>query len=163
MIPAKWRTLDPKSSRQLAIMLTGGGTAIIWSIIDPEGWEPFVKILAFWWVFVPIFIAKVVIDQALMSWFGRRKANGDIEEYVDQKQERLDRIEAAINRLHDYVQEIDPDLEEEFRLEQEFMSGNGGMFAGMNHMEYIRNRKKAGKRTSFTSIWYDFPDNTENQ
>lgn len=35
-------------------------------------------------------------------------------------------MEAALNRLHDYVQEIAPELEEERQLEREFMSGTGG-------------------------------------
>lgn len=73
-----------------------------------------------------------------------------------------DRIEAAISRLHGYVQEIDPDMYKELRLARKFMSGTGGMFAGMNHMEYVRGREKTGKRKEYShSIWRDPPEEGE--
>ena len=159
MIPARWKAMRPATSRQLAVLLTAAGAGILWRMLDPDGWKPFGAILAYSWVIFPAWIAFAVVDAALMEWFGKRKADGAAEEYVDPTQARLDNIEAAINRLHDYVQELDPELQEEFRLERDFMSGSGGMFAGMNHMEYARDREKAGRRTKHSrSIWRDPPD-----
>jgi hypothetical protein len=143
------------------MLLTAAGAGFLWRALDPEGWKPFGAILAYWWVIFPAWLAFTVIDALLMGWFGRRKVDGKPEEYIDPTQARLDNIEAAINRLHNYVQELDPELQEEFELEREFMSGNGGMFAGMNHMEYVRDRQNAGKRTKYSdSIWRDPPENT---
>lgn len=144
------------------MLLTAAGVGIAWRTLDPEGWKPIGAILAYWWVIFPAWIAYAVIDATLMDWFGKRGADGKADEYVDPLQTRLDMIEAAINRLHDYVQEIDPELQEELRLEREFMSDTGGVFAGMNHMEYVRDREKAGKRTKYgQSIWRDPPEEAE--
>lgn len=62
----------------------------------------------------------------LMEWFGRRADDGRAEQYIDPVQARLDQMEAALNRLYDYVQEIDPELDEERQLEREFVSCTGG-------------------------------------
>lgn len=156
MIPAKWKTMRPDTARSLSLLVVAGGTGVVWRTLDPEGWKPVGAILAYWWIIFPAWIAYALVDSMLMEWFGRRSEDGRAELYVDPVQARLDRIEAAIDRLHDYVQELDPELEEERQLEREFMSGTGGMFAGMNHFEYVRDREKAGKRTiRGHSIWRD--------
>ncbi len=104
-----------------------------------------------------------MIDMMLMEWFGERNERGQTERYGDPAERRLEQIEAAINRLHDYVRDIDPELAEENRLEREFISGEGGMFAGMNRMEYVRDRERLGLLTRRgQSIWRDpdpLPDN----
>lgn len=155
MVPSKWKTTRPHNSRQLAMLITATGAGIVWRTIDPEGWKPIGAILRYWWVIFPAWIAYAVVDHFVMDWFGKRDESGKAEQYVNPTERRIDQIEAAINRLHDYVHEIDPDMAEENRLEREFMSGDGGMFAGMNHMEYVRDRKKRGLRTRHTSIWRD--------
>lgn len=154
-MPSKWQTMRPHTSRQLAMLATAVGVGIVWRTFDPEGWKPFGALLRYWWVIFPAWIAYAIVDHFLMEWFGKRTTDGKPEQYEDPIQKRLDGIEAAINRLHEYVQDIDPDLAEENRLEREFMSGDGGMFAGMNHMEYVRDREKRGLRTRHTSIWRD--------
>lgn len=138
------------------MLIVAAGTGVVWRTFDPEGWKPVGAILAYWWIIFPAWIAYAVVDAMLMEWFGRRAEDGRAEQYVNPVQARLDQIEAALNRLHEYVQEIDPQLEEERQLEREFMTGTGGMFAGMNHFEYVRDREKAGKRTiRGHSIWRD--------
>ena len=144
------------------MLLTAAGTGIAWRMLDPQAWKPVGAFLAYGWVIFPAWITYAVIDATLMEWFGKRKADGKAEEYIDPTQKRLENIEAAINRLHSYVQELDPELQEELELERAFLSGHGGMFAGMNHMEYVRDREKAGKRTKYNhSIWRDPPEDIE--
>ena len=159
----KWKTMRPHTSRQLAMFITAAGVGIAWRTFDPEGWRPIGQILRYWWVIFPAWIAYAVIDTMLMEWFGRRSESGQTEQYVDPTEQRFEQVEAAFNRLHEYVQDIDPELAEENRLKREFMSGEGGMFAGMNHMEYVRDREKRGLRTRRgQSIWHDpepLPDN----
>jgi hypothetical protein len=148
--------MRPATARSISMTIVAASTGMIWRVLDPEGWKPVGALLAYWWVIVPAWIAYALFDIMLMEWFGRRGEDGQTEQYVDPLEVRLEAIEAAINRLHDYVQEIDPELEEERRLEAKFMSGNGGMFAGMNHFEYVRDREEAGKRTiRGHSIWHD--------
>ena len=147
--------MNPETARLLAVAGTGLGTGIIWRWLDPESWKHIGIILAYIWVIIPMHFAYILINVLLMDWFGKRTKSGGVEEYIKPLDRRLDNIEAAINRLHDYVQQIDPELEEERGLEDEFMSGQGGIFAGMNHMEYVRDQKKAGKRTMGRSIWRD--------
>lgn len=92
-----------------------------------------------------------------MEWFGKRDESGKINDFIDPTAKRLDEIEAAINRLHEYVQEIDPDLDEERRLWDDFMNEKH-MLAGADHFQYVRDREAAGKRTlrGFRhSIWRD--------
>ncbi len=156
MILSKWKTMRPETARSWSLLLTAMLVGIVWRYFGPEGWKPIGAILAYWWVIFPAWIAYIVIDVWLMDWFGQRAEDGKPQSYVDPVAARLDQMEAAINRLHEYVQELDPELAEEARLEREFMSGTGGMFAGMNHMEYVRDREKAGLRTRRGySIWRD--------
>ena len=154
-MPSKWKTMRPLTARQLAMLITAAGVGIVWRTIDPEGWRPIGAMLRYWWVIFPAWIAWAVIDYFLLKWFGKRDESGKAEQYVDPTERRFERIEAAINRLHDYVRDIDPELAEERRLERAFMNGEGGMFAGMSHMEYVRDREKRGLRTRTTSIWRD--------
>ncbi|WP_157105655.1 hypothetical protein [Sphingomonas sp. TDK1] len=153
---SKWKTMRPETARSLAIMVTAAGTA--WSLrtYDPGAWKPLGAILAYWWAIIPAWIVYVVIEIQLMRWLGATTEEGKPEVYVDPVERRLDNIEAAINRLHRYAQGLDPELKEEFELEREFMSGTGGMFAGMNHFQYVRDRENAGKRTiRGHNIWRD--------
>lgn len=148
--------MRPATARSWATLITAGVTAWALRTYDPETWKPVGAILAYWWVMFPATFLYYIIDIKLMDWFGRKNEEGKTEVYVDPVERRLDQIEQAINRLHRYVQELDPDLKEEFELEREFMSGEGGMFAGMNHMEYVRDRETAGKRTiRGHNIWRD--------
>ncbi len=156
MVTAKWKTMRPDTARGLSMFIVAAVAGIVWRTLDPEGWKPIGAVFAYWWVIFPMWIAYAIIDAVLMEWFGKRTEDGRAEQYVDPIQSRLDHIEAAINRLHEYVQELDPELEQERQLEREFMSEAGGMFAGMNHFEYVRDREKAGKRTVRShSIWRD--------
>jgi len=155
-VGSEWKKMRPHTSRQVAMLITAAGVGIIWRTFDPEGWRPIGQILRFWWVIFPAWIAYAVIDAILMEWFGKRNERGQTEQYVDPAERRIEEIEAAINRLHDYVRDIDPVLAEENRLEREFMSGEGGIFAGMDHMEYVRDRERRGLRTRRgRSIWRD--------
>ncbi|MBD8699289.1 hypothetical protein IFT54_05600 [Sphingomonas sp. CFBP 13714] len=157
----RWKTLRPQNSRSFAIVIVAIVGSWIWRQVDPEGWAPVSAILGYWWIIFPAGIAYILIDVLLMEWFGKRTPEGVAETYVDPTQKRLDDIEAAIGRLHRYVQEIDPELAEERELERTFMSGKGGMFAGADHHDYVRAREKAGKRTiRGHNIWRD-PDADE--
>lgn len=150
--------MRPTTARSLAALIVGGATLWLWRLLDPEGFQPIGAILAYAWLVFPASVAYIFVDVLLMEWFGARTAEGKAEAYVDPTQVRLERIERAIDRLHSYVQELDPELAEERQLKAEFMSGNGGIFAGMNHMEYVRDREQAGKRTlNSHSIWSE-PD-----
>ena len=163
---SKWNKMQPETSRQLSILIVAAGVGIVWRTFDPEGWKPIGQILRYWWVIFPAFISYSVINAKLMEWFGKRDESGKIEQFVEPTERRFEQIEAAINRLHEYVQDIDPDLAEENRLEREFLSGEGGMFAGMSHMEYVRDREKRGLRTKHTSIWHDvdpYPGSEEDE
>jgi hypothetical protein len=147
--------MRPDTSQQLAIIITAASVGIVLRTFDPEGWKPIGQILRYWWVIFPALISYFVINVILMKWFGKRDESGKTEQYVDPTERRFEQLEAAINRLHNYVQDIDPELAEGNRLEREFLSGEGGMFAGMKHMEYVRDREERGLRTKHTSIWRD--------
>lgn len=154
MVPAKWKTMRPATAKTFSIIIVAGVTGALIRTFDPEGWKPIGAVLAYAWVIFPAWIAYAIVDGLLMDWFGKRDANGKAEEYIDPTVRRLDNIEAAINRLHEYVQEIDPDLAEERELEAEFERGDS-LFAGANLAAYEDERRKAGKRTRRQSIWRD--------
>ncbi len=103
--------MKPETARLMAAAATGIGTVSVWRWLDPEGWRPFGAILAYLWVILPAFLAYIMIQVLLMEFFGQRTKYGTVEEYLNPVGQRLDAIEAAINRLYDYVQEIDPELE----------------------------------------------------
>lgn len=118
--------MRPHTARSLSMLIVAAGTGVVWRTLDLEGWKPVGAILAYWWIIFPAWIAYAVVDAMLMEWFGRRADDGRAEQYIDPVQARLDQMEAALNRLYDYVQEIDPELEEERQLEREFVSCTGG-------------------------------------
>lgn len=70
---------------------------------------------------------------------------------------RLERVHAKLDRalecfdgLRDYLYEIDPQFDEERRLlaeQDESLNSGKTSFAGMNHMELIREKQTRGKRT----------------
>ena len=145
MTATKWRVISPKLSREIALITTGISTIIAWQVLAPESWALIKDLIGFAWVIIPAAIVYFVFDFTLMSVFGRRRANGQIETYQDPLQARLERIETAINRLHSYVQELDPELEEEFRLEEKFNSGD--LYAGSDLSTYLAKRRENGFRT----------------
>ncbi len=145
MTAAKWRAMRSSTSKRIALITTMIAVPAAWKAIDPESWANYVGFFSFVWVIALAAIFYFVLDLALMSVFGRRKANGQIESYQDPLQARLERIETAINRLHSYVQELDPELEEEFRLEEKFNSGDA--YAGSDLSRYLAKRKEDGFKT----------------
>lgn len=148
--------MRPNTARSIAMVITVAATAWALRTYDPEAWKPVGAILAYSWVIIPAWVAYALIDAQLMEWFGNRTADGTKEVYIDPVTDRLDRIERAINRLYRYVQELDPELAEERYLEEQFKSGQGGMWAGMDYLEYVQEREKVGKRTiRGDSIWHD--------
>lgn len=145
--------MRPATAKTFSIIITAGITGALIRTFDPQGWKPIGAVLAYAWVIIPAWFAYAVLDGFLMEWFGQRDENGNAEEYIDPTTRRLDNIEAAINRLHRYVQEIDPDLAEGRRLEREFERGDS-VFAGANLSAYEDERRKLGRRTKWSnSIW----------
>ncbi len=145
MKAAKWRNLRSITSKQIAGIITMLSIPMVWKAIDPESWANYVSLFSFVWVIVAAAITYFTLDWALMSAFGRRKANGQIESYQDPLQARLERIETAISRLHSYVQELDPELEEEFRLREKLSSGDP--YAASDLSRYLAKRREEGLRT----------------
>ncbi len=157
MTAAKWRVISPKLSREIALITTGISSGIAWQVLNPESWATIKGLLESAWVIIPAAVLYFVLDSALMSVFGRRKTNGQIEAYQDPLQARLERIETAIGRLHSYVQELDPELEEEFRLWEKFNSGD--LYAGSDLSRYLAKRREDGFRTKNDPfLWEPDPD-----
>ena len=70
---------------------------------------------------------------------------------------KLDAVLDQFNGLREYLYEIDPQFDDERESRQQFEkhmsdSNSGDMFAGMDDMELIRKKEKAGKRTLDTSF-----------
>ena len=157
MTATKWRVISPKLSREIALIATGISTLIVWQALDPESWATIKNLLRYAWVIIPAAFFYFVLDSTLMSVLGRRKANGQIETYQDPLQARLERIETAISRLHSYVQELDPELEEEFRLWEKLNSGDP--YAGSDLSRYLAIRRENGFRTKNDPfLWEADPD-----
>jgi hypothetical protein len=157
MTATKWGVISPKLSREIALITTGIATAIAWQVLDPESWATIKSIFEFAWIIIPAAIFYFVLDSALMSVLGRRKADGQMETYEDPLQARLERIETAISRLHSYVQELDPELEEEFRLREKFSSGDP--HAASDLSRYLAKRREDGFRTKNDPfLWETDPD-----
>ncbi|CAN1544699.1 hypothetical protein MCEMIH15_01907 [Caulobacteraceae bacterium] len=157
MTAAKLKNLRSTTSKQIAGITTMLSIPMVWKAIDPESWANFVSLFSFVWVIVPAAITYFALDWALMSAFGRRKANGQVETYQDPLQARLERIETAISRLHSYVQKLDPELAEEFRLREKFNSGDP--YAGSDLSRYLAKRREDGFKTKNDPfLWEADPD-----
>jgi hypothetical protein len=157
MKASKWRAMRSSTSKRIALITTMIAVPVAWKAIDPESWAIYVSFFSFIWVILLAAISYFVLDLALMSVFGRRKANGQIESHQDPLQARLERIETAIDRLYSYVQELDPELEEECRLEKKFNSGD--LYAGSELSSYLAKRRENGFRTKNDPfLWEADPD-----
>jgi hypothetical protein len=142
--------MSPATARSLGWLIYCFIAVWAWRTFWPESWASFSKIISacmplLWWGLGGIFGATF-IETYLLEWFGKRNKKGKLERYEDPNQARLERIDNAIHNLYGYVQELDPELAEERTLEKDFYS-DAHMFAGMNLMEHVRERRKQGKRT----------------
>lgn len=92
-------------------------------------------------------IEKTIIITAIVLWF----AHGwYLNERLKHVHEKLDRVLDVFDGLRDYLYEIDPQFDDERHFLDDLQESldNGSMsFSGMNHMELIKNKEQAGKRT----------------
>ena len=91
---------------------------------------------------------KTIILTAIVFWF----AHGwYLNERLKLVHERLERTLEAFDGLRDYLYEIDPQFDDERESWRAF-NNDESTFAGMNHMELIRKKEEAGKRTLTTPL-----------
>jgi hypothetical protein len=94
-------------------------------------------------------VETTVILTAAALWF----AHGWYLNYrLKSVHAKLDSVLDQFNGIREYLYEIDPQFDDERESSERFeehMSapGSNDMFAGMNNMELIREKEKAGKRT----------------
>lgn len=94
-------------------------------------------------------VERTVILTAIALWF----AHGwYLNERLKLVHAKLDSVLVQFNGLREYLYEIDPQFDDERESSDRFkehMSApdSNDMFAGMNDMELIREKEKAGKRT----------------
>lgn len=97
-------------------------------------------------------VEMTVILTAIALWF----AHGwYLNERLKAVHAKLDTVLDQFNGLREYLYEIDPQFDDERESSERFeghMSdpGSNDMLAGMNDMELIREKEKAGKRTLVT-------------
>ena len=94
-------------------------------------------------------VERTIILTAIALWF----AHGwYLNERLKSVHAKLDSVLDQFNGLREYLYEIDPQFDDERESSERFeehMSApdSNDMFAGMNDMELIREKEKAGKRT----------------
>ena len=99
-------------------------------------------------------VEMTVILTAVALWF----AHGwYLNERLKSVHAKLDSVLDQFNGLREYLYEIDPQFDDEResskRFEEHMSAPDGNdMFSGMNDMELIREKEKAGKRTLNTSF-----------
>jgi hypothetical protein len=97
-------------------------------------------------------IERTIIITAIILWFAHGWYLNERLKYVHEK---LDRVLEAFDGLRDYLYEIDPQFDDERQLQEDLHESldNGSVsFSGMNHMELIKKKEQAGKRTLSTSL-----------
>ena len=65
---------------------------------------------------------------------------------------KLDGLFDQFNGLREYLYEIDPQFDDERMSRDEFLSGNGGMFAGADDLELVLKKNQDGARTLNSSF-----------
>lgn len=65
---------------------------------------------------------------------------------INRLTKRVASLEETVTAVFRYAQEIDPRHDEERRLLDALYNGDG-MFDGVNHMEYVREKRARGERT----------------
>lgn len=94
-------------------------------------------------------LEKLIIGSVIALWF----ANGwYLNERLKAVHKKLDSLSDNFNGLREYLYEIDPQFDDERESRDRFNehmadTQSEDMFAGMNHMELIREKEKIGKRT----------------
>ena len=97
-------------------------------------------------------VEKTVILTGIALWF----AHGwYLNERLKSVHAKLDSVLDQFNGLREYLYEIDPQFDDERESHERFAThmsdpSKGDMFAGMDDMELMREKKKTGKRTLFT-------------
>lgn len=93
-------------------------------------------------------IEKTIVLTAIALWF----AHGwYLNARLKLVHEKLDRVLETFDGLRDYLYEIDPQFDDEREARSAF-ENNESMYAGMNDMELIRQKKNEGKRTLNTPL-----------
>ena len=88
-------------------------------------------------------VERTVVLTGVALWF----AHGwYLNERLKAVHTKLDSILEQFNGLREYLYEIDPQFDDE-RESRAAFENDESMFAGMNDMELVRDKKKAGKRT----------------
>ena len=94
-------------------------------------------------------VESTVIITAVALWF----AHGwYLNERLKSVHAKLDLVLDQFNGLREYLYEIDPQFDDERESSERFeehmsVPDSTEMFSGMNDMELIREKEKAGKRT----------------
>jgi hypothetical protein len=94
-------------------------------------------------------IEKTIIATGIALWF----AHGwYLNERLKSVHSKLDSVLDQFNGLREYLYEVDPQFDDERESSERFEEhmadpDNNDIFAGMNDMELIRAKEKAGKRT----------------
>jgi hypothetical protein len=92
-------------------------------------------------------VETTVIATAVALWFAQ---GWYLNTRLERVHAKLDRALECFDGLRDYLYEIDPQFDEERRLLSELdmsLNSEKTSFAGLNHMELIRKKEAAGKRT----------------
>ncbi len=94
-------------------------------------------------------VERTIVYTAIALWFAQ---GWYLNERLRSVHAKLNVVLDQFNGLREYLYEIDPQFEDERGLREKFLDhmsnpGGGGMFAGMDDMELIREKEKAGKRT----------------
>ena len=94
-------------------------------------------------------VERIVILTAIALWFLH---GWYLNERLKLVHAKLDSVLDQFNGLREYLYEIDPQFDDERESSDRFeehMSApdSNDIFAGMNDMELIREKEKAGKRT----------------
>lgn len=100
-------------------------------------------------------LEKTIVLTAIALWF----AHGwYLNTRLQQVHKKLDRIFETFDGLREYLYEIDPQFDDERGLLNELHESveNGPpSFAGMNHVELTKQKKKEGRRT-LNSTFFPF-------
>ena len=94
-------------------------------------------------------VEETVVYTAIALWF----AHGwYLNERLKSVHAKLDSVLDQFNGLREYLYEIDPQFDDERASGARFSESmsspdSGGIFAGLDDMELIRAKEKAGKRT----------------
>ncbi len=104
-------------------------------------------------------VQRTVVLTAIVFWF----AHGwYLNERLKSVHIKLDSVLDQFNGLREYLYDIDPQVDDERksrkRFEEHISAADGNeMFSGMNDVELIREKEKAGKRTLnspfVSSLW----------